>query len=189
MRSLGHDIYVIDNFFSHHNELKKNVISYCQTAEHYSIVDYVTKLDKSITDQSYYVVIEKKQSILCDLLVELLNKIHLLICDVYKENLISQWENKNILCTVGYHPNGCSSPLHVDHGASEEYPYKYSSVYYLNRSYEDGNLYFPDLNIDVEVLENQLVLMPSAYLHGSTKVKNGEKYLIPMFYKGKINGN
>lgn len=58
-----------------------------------------------------------------------------------------------------------------------------SAILYLNDDYEGGNLYFMEQKIDIKPEAGSMVIFPSVkpFFHESKKIKNGQKYMIPLF--------
>jgi hypothetical protein len=59
-----------------------------------------------------------------------------------------------------------------------------SLVFYLNDNYEGGQIEFPNQNISLKPEAGSIVIFPSTspYYHDPKPVKNGTKYIIPVFW-------
>ena len=68
----------------------------------------------------------------------------------------------------------------------------FACITFLNNDFEGGNLYFPDLNIEVTPEPGQSICFPGTmeYLHGVKKITKGVRYTIASFFTydaSKIN--
>ena len=65
---------------------------------------------------------------------------------------------------------------HTD--ASHDYPRQLSLVYYLNDTYEGGEIEFPHLDLKIKPLAGELIIFPANYLflHAAKEVTSGFKY-------------
>ena len=59
----------------------------------------------------------------------------------------------------------------------DEGPTYFTASMYFNDDYEGGELFFPVQQVSVKPLPGSVVLFPSKYLHESTKVTVGSKYV------------
>ena len=73
-----------------------------------------------------------------------------------------------------YHEGKDLGP-HPDWG--QKTPAVFTVAVYLSDTYEGGNFIFPDLNKKVELIKGSVVIFPSIFIHQSTKVLSGTKYL------------
>ncbi len=184
MFNFGHDIYSVDNFFYEHLRLKELVLDYVQKSDFYSITKF-TLISNGIPEESGYTLVKRDGSELSKLLIDLHLSINDLMNSVYQESFTCQWNNREYVCAIGCHPSGGFFPPHYDFGSSGKEYYKCSSVFYLNENYDGGSLYFPEHNVEIAAKENQLIMLPSHYLHASSEVKNGTKFYIGTFFYGQ----
>lgn len=76
------------------------------------------------------------------------------------------------------YPSGSESPLHVDGGYNIDW--KYTGILLCNDTYEGGELYFPDLGVELKPPPNTFIIFPAGpdshiYAHGVKPVKSGER--------------
>lgn len=70
---------------------------------------------------------------------------------------------------------GKSLGPHPDWG--EKTPAVFTIAVYLSDSYSGGKLNFPELDSSIELTEGSVVVFPSKFLHESTEITSGLKYL------------
>lgn len=78
---------------------------------------------------------------------------------------------------------GIEHTIHVDNIDRNEYnTMDYALLIYLNDDYEGGEIYFPDLDIEIKPSAGSVIIF-DAYdiLHGSKKILSGNKYYIALF--------
>jgi predicted 2-oxoglutarate/Fe(II)-dependent dioxygenase YbiX len=80
---------------------------------------------------------------------------------------------------------GHSMPVHSDFGAQNEFPMRnYASLIYLNRDFEGGKLYIPELNFELSPKKGQLVTFEGGRLkHGVTKITKGRRITSICWFK------
>lgn len=74
--------------------------------------------------------------------------------------------------------------VHTDSHASTEF-ITFSTVVYLNDSYEGGEIYFPNHDFEVKPPAGSMVVFPSGgheYMHGVKPVISGRRYTIAMWH-------
>jgi predicted 2-oxoglutarate/Fe(II)-dependent dioxygenase YbiX len=62
---------------------------------------------------------------------------------------------------------------------------KYAAVVYLNDLYEGGEIYFPNIGYSYSPKKGDLIMFPAnseEYLHGVSKVLNGNRYTLAYWY-------
>lgn len=128
-----------------------------------------------------------------------------LVLDKEAEELAFAWDYVNLLRSTvidaygievnhkGHIPfmvyeKGCSMHYHDDmyHNADDEHnrikQHIYSSVHFINDSYEGGELDFRDLDVRIPKKKNRLILFRSEYIHGSLEVLSGKKISSTQFW-------
>lgn len=88
--------------------------------------------------------------------------------------------------TIQRHYPGSNLPEHIDKEHDEKM--EYAAVLYLNEDYLGGELYFPDLDIELRLPEKSLILFYTGkpYLHGVKKILPGPtRYVIATFIWNK----
>ena len=91
----------------------------------------------------------------------------------------------NEFIDIVYWGPGMSMGTHVDNGYSDNDPLRsryYSSVCYLNDTYEGGQTIFPDQNTLCIPEKGKIVIFPSTVKHGVAEVKNGSRYTIASWF-------
>lgn len=70
-----------------------------------------------------------------------------------------------------------------DHPRHEFYWRDFACITFLNNDFEGGNLYFPDLNIEITPIPGRSICFPGTmdYLHGVKKITQGVRYTIASF--------
>lgn len=65
----------------------------------------------------------------------------------------------------------------------------FSSILYLNRDFEGGDLWFPNQNITIRPQSNKLTIFPSTfeYIHGVREVVSGIRYHMMVFWTYDMN--
>lgn len=73
---------------------------------------------------------------------------------------------------------GDSMRPHSDYGAKNEFPWrKYASIVYLNNEYIGGEVFFPQLNLEIKPRKGTLVIFNGGELfHGVKEVLEGERF-------------
>jgi hypothetical protein len=71
--------------------------------------------------------------------------------------------------------------VHYDQGGDQKI--KYGAVLYLNDNYDGGQIYYPNVGIEIKPSAGSLVVHPSnkKYSHGVKAVKNGIRYCTTTF--------
>lgn len=91
---------------------------------------------------------------------------------------------------------GDSMSVHADNEWQEEFAnamkddphptgYRdYSGIFYLNDTYEGGEIYFPRLDIEIKPKKGSLLIFPSGldHSHGVREVKKENRYTIAVWY-------
>jgi len=88
--------------------------------------------------------------------------------------------------TIQRHYPGSNLPEHIDKDHDEKM--EYAAVLYLNEDYLGGELYFPDLDIELRLPEKSLILFYTGkpYLHGVKEILPGPiRYVIATFIWNK----
>lgn len=166
MEHLGHNIFVIKNFFDKNNifisniEKDRNRFKNRQNdcIKTYSPIEKLSDPDYLLAIQDYN---ELTHSTMQRTFSCLLKKHSSLACMIYG--------------------NGCYINYHTD----QPERYTYSSVYFINGSYSGGELVFPDQGVEIETEENIFIMFPSAYSHGTKPVTQGEKISSTCFWELK----
>jgi hypothetical protein len=72
---------------------------------------------------------------------------------------------------------------HHDGGLGPKF--KYGIVLYLNDNFEGGEVYYPNLNIEIKPIANALVMHPANQIHrhGVKEVSSGIRYYMTTFIK------
>lgn len=180
MQHLGDGIYYLEDFFSLHNKLKEEVEIECNRAV---FTDFANnRIPDDAANKSGYFLI-KKESSLHDLVLELNSKIQSKIESFLDKKLISQWHDTENTGVISRYAIGGSLPDHADRVHLTGEYYYYSCVYYLNKNYTGGRLFFPEQNIEVNPKENSVVFLPSHYVHRSDEVTDGEKIVSVTFFR------
>ncbi len=98
--------------------------------------------------------------------------------------------NKDIYEYVGFRGiyrsiEGQEMKTHSDQGLGVKF--KYGIVLYLNDNYKGGEIYYPNVNVEIKPSALSLVLHPAheAYRHGVKKVSSGTRYSMTVFVKLK----
>lgn len=99
---------------------------------------------------------------------------------------INQILNKDIYVYVGFTTIyrsvvGQLMKTHHDQGLGAKF--KYGVVLYLNKEYEGGNIFYPNVNVEFKPEAFSLVLHPAheAYRHGVKEVTSGTRYSMTAF--------
>jgi len=79
-----------------------------------------------------------------------------------------------------------------DHIKEIEHPTNYrtySALFYLNDSYDGGEIYFPNFSYSFKPKAGSLITFPAnkEYSHGVTEVKNDKRFTIAIWYTDQIS--
>lgn len=85
-------------------------------------------------------------------------------------------DNEYFSLHISKYVDGGGIGSHRDASISEE-DGNYTAVIYLNDEYDNGELGFPDLNIEIKPLSGDMLIFPGSYLHYANESRNGTKYL------------
>ena len=166
MEHLGHNIFVIRNFFDKNNIFVSNIEkdrNLFQERNNDCIKTYAPLEDSSNLD---YLLAIKEYN----------NLTHSTMQKVFNSSLK---KHSSLACMV--YGIGCYINYHTD----QPERYTYSSVFFINGSYSGGELVFPDQSIEIETEENIFIMFPSAYSHGTKPVTQGEKISSTCFWELK----
>jgi hypothetical protein len=77
--------------------------------------------------------------------------------------------------------------MQVHHDSGEDESISYGLVYYLNDDYVGGEIFYPELNLEIKPEANSLVIHPATlkYRHGVRDVVSGDRYTTTMFAYAK----
>jgi hypothetical protein len=81
---------------------------------------------------------------------------------------------------------GQTMQVHHDNGGDDSI--SYGLVYYLNDDYVGGEIFYPELNLEIKPEANSLVIHPATleYRHGVRDVVSGDRYTTTMFAYAKL---
>jgi len=165
-----HDVCVIDDFFDGIDVLLEKVELGKQ--------DYFKRSGDCVDRYTYF--LDQEGDVLAWSYLDFLRTT---IIDVYGINICHKAHIPYMI-----YEKGCSMHYHDDmyHNAhSEEIRVKqhiYSSVHFINDSYEGGELDFKDLDIRIPKKKNRLILFRSEYVHASLEVLSGKKISSTQFW-------
>lgn len=86
---------------------------------------------------------------------------------------------------IVYWGPGMSMKPHIDNGYSDDDPLRsryYSSICYLNDSYDGGHTIFPNQNKACIPEKGKMVIFPSSIEHGVSEVKDGSRYTLATWF-------
>jgi hypothetical protein len=72
--------------------------------------------------------------------------------------------------------------VHTDDQEENLIQRHYTAVCYLNDDYEGGETYLPENNYICRPEKGKVIIFPSNYPHGVTKVKNNSRYTLAMWF-------
>jgi hypothetical protein len=115
------------------------------------------------------------------------NKFNILFDEVFLK--IQKVLDENYQCNLNYTDmsalyrsrDGEKMNVHYDQGGDKKI--KYGAVLYLNDNYDGGQIYYPNVGIQIKPSAGSLVVHPSnkKYSHGVKVVKNGIRYCTTTF--------
>lgn len=81
---------------------------------------------------------------------------------------------------------GKSYPPHVDNVFQPQV--MHGAIFYINDGYEGGEVYYPELGLEIKPAANSLIIHPAKkeYLHGVREVTKGDRFAITFFAFPKI---
>jgi hypothetical protein len=89
--------------------------------------------------------------------------------------------NYTDMCAIYRSRDGEKMNVHYDQGGDKKI--KYGAVLYLNDEFDDGEIYYPNIGIEIKPKAGTLIVHPSnkKYSHGVKPVKNGTRYCTTTF--------
>lgn len=74
---------------------------------------------------------------------------------------------------------------HVDNGEPEDYNNIYGLIIYLNDDYQSGEIYYPEIGLEVRPLKGSMVVHAAGIRHGVRPVTgDAVRYVLTSFVKG-----
>jgi 2OG-Fe(II) oxygenase superfamily len=74
---------------------------------------------------------------------------------------------------------GAISPAHIDHKFDPAFPWIKTAILFCNDDYQGGELFFPNLNLEMKLPRNTLFMFPAGdielYKHGVKRVTHGTR--------------
>jgi Rps23 Pro-64 3,4-dihydroxylase Tpa1-like proline 4-hydroxylase len=177
IHKISNNIFVIDNFYEEYNKLIDIIYSHQDSfsyhegdmALNYSWID---KGDESNNFSSERIIIDKYCRAVRECGETLFN---------------THVKSKSCLNAIIY-SNGSRKGPHtdefsIDKNGQEYKAHIFSSAHFLRSCTSGGQLYYPDLEISIEPLENRIVFFNSEYLHEVLEVNSGTRISINYFWE------
>lgn len=170
-KQIHEQIFLIENFIS--DEEKDELLSIAKSA---SQEDW--EKDYIENNNGYEI---DKNALWYDKALNIESKLRVDLQERLKKAIPKEFKVKKFL-TIQRHYPGSNLPEHIDKDHDENM--EYAAVLYLNEDYIGGELYFPNLNINLRLPEKSLILFYTGnpYLHGVKEVLPGPtRYVIATF--------
>jgi len=198
MEDLGNGIFYAEDFFPLHKEFVHEAEKQSHTLTFYGNdnnerIDYNYKvIDHNAVGLSGWAIVNKETPALYDLHKKLMSAIQEKIESFFGKKYESQWQmaKADYSGILVLYQNGSGCMDHVDTVFEDpNEAYNYTSVYYINDSYEGGEIVFPEINLSFKPKENSLIFLPSYMVHRVDNLTSGEKLTCPTFFREIKNAN
>ena len=183
IEKLDQNIFVFNNFITEYEASQLIDIAINATESEWSEYNY-TERHKNDEWENRILLLDQ-----CSLFDENKKIIVNTIFDRIKDE-IRNILNKDIYEYVGFKGiyrsiQGQEMKTHSDQGLGPKF--KYGIVLYLNDNYSGGEIYYPNVGVEIKPKAYSLVLHPAheAYRHGVKEVSYGTRYSMTVFVKLK----
>lgn len=89
----------------------------------------------------------------------------------------------SISSVIRYLP-GRGMGVHMDNVEDHDKDNVFGLVIYLNDDYEGGEIYYPDIDLEVKPKKNSVLIHYAGLSHGVRQVTSGTRYVVTSFVKG-----